>query len=517
MNKKVIGIIIGLMSAALIGIVWSQMNVILTSIRTNEEKFNDNVQEALYEVATEIEEDERFSEFEGTQSGFSLNYYRGKMGGNNQSILTVAQKLNSIKLVDNASKEAFFEQFLSGPYDELFCKDCRKRRSLFTSRKHNDHPGVSQRPLGERVSPSVLKQMLSNELAARGINMPFDFGVYAKESKSWIIVNDHYVINEEKSIDRIPGTEQTNKPSKPYQTILFPQSFPEPSPGYLMVQFPSKLSFIWRNLWLNLLGTILFATIILGCFAYTVNIIFKQKRVSMMKTDFINNMTHEFKTPIATISLAADSITSPMISGSPEKIKRFAGIIKQENKRMNNQVEKVLQMALIDKQEFSLKLTSINLNDIITTAVENIGLQVEKRNGTAVADLKADNPVIEGDATHIANIINNLLDNANKYSPENPEIMVQTKEASNGVKVIISDKGVGMSKEDKKQIFDKFYRVHTGNLHDVKGFGLGLSYVKAIMDAHKGQVDVKSELGKGSSFILFFPRVADKKSRLSMT
>ena len=370
---------------------------------------------------------------------------------------------------------------------------------------------MKQRPLGERVDPGTLKEMLGREFVARGINMPFDFGVYSKETKSWIIVNDHYMIEEEGTKDRIPGIDRSNKPSKPYQTMLFSRSFPDPSPGFLMVQFPSHLSFIWRNLWLNLLGTILFATIILGCFAYTVNVIFRQKRVSMMKTDFINNMTHEFKTPIATISLAADSITSPLIAGSPEKIKRFAGIIKQENKRMNSQVEKVLQMALIDKRDFSLKLTSVNLHDIVNTAVENIGLQVEKREGNAFADLQAINPMIEGDATHIANIINNLLDNANKYSPEKPEISVHTRDMANGVQVIVKDNGVGMSKDDKKHIFDKFYRVHTGNLHDVKGFGLGLSYVKAIMTAHKGQIDVKSELNKGSSFILFFPRVVEGK------
>ena len=172
---------------------------------------------------------------------------------------------------------------------------------------------------------------------------------------------------------------------------------------------------------------------------------------------------------------------------------------------MNSQVEKVLQMALIDKRDFSLKLTDANLHDIISHAVENINLQVEKREGAVTVRLEASNPYVEGDVTHISNIINNLLDNANKYSSEKPEIEVQTRDVANGVEVMITDKGIGMSKEQRKHIFDKFYRVHTGNLHDVKGFGLGLSYVKAIMTAHKGAIDVKSELGKGSSFILSFP------------
>jgi two-component system, OmpR family, phosphate regulon sensor histidine kinase PhoR len=224
-----------------------------------------------------------------------------------------------------------------------------------------------------------------------------------------------------------------------------------------------------------------------------------------MKNDFINNMTHEFKTPIATISLAADSIGSPMIMNHPDKIKRFVDIIRQENRRMNSQVERVLQMALIDKNDFQLNLGELNLHEIIGQAVDNFSLQVEKREGALHTDLQATRPIIEGDATHIASIIHNLLDNANKYSPEQPDITIRTRNVPMGVEISIEDKGIGISKEARKYIFDKFYRVHTGNIHDVKGFGLGLSYVKAIMTAHKGLVDVKSEPGNGSTFILTFP------------
>ena len=224
-----------------------------------------------------------------------------------------------------------------------------------------------------------------------------------------------------------------------------------------------------------------------------------------MKTDFINNMTHEFKTPIATISLAADSIMSPMVISSKDKITRFSNIIKQENKRMLSQVEKVLQMALIDKKEFTLKVSDVDMHQVIREAIENVNLQVQKRGGQITTDLQAGRPMIQGDATHLSNVIHNLLDNANKYSPEVPEISVHTRNVKGGLEVIVEDKGIGMSKEERKQIFEKFYRVPTGNLHDVKGFGLGLSYVKAITDAHEGKVSVESEPGKGSSFILFLP------------
>jgi two-component system phosphate regulon sensor histidine kinase PhoR len=216
-------------------------------------------------------------------------------------------------------------------------------------------------------------------------------------------------------------------------------------------------------------------------------------------------MTHEFKTPIATISLAADSIVSPMVIGSKEKIERFSNIIKQENKRMLSQVEKVLQMALIDKKEFALKISDVDMHILIEQAIENVNLQVQRRGGHIKMQLEADQHVIQGDATHLSNVIHNLLDNANKYSPEAPEIYVQTRNAQGGLEVIVHDKGIGMTKEARKQIFEKFYRVPTGNLHDVKGFGLGLSYVKAITDAHQGQIIVESEPGKGSSFTVFLP------------
>jgi two-component system phosphate regulon sensor histidine kinase PhoR len=278
-----------------------------------------------------------------------------------------------------------------------------------------------------------------------------------------------------------------------------------PSPGMLMIYFPTKSELVWSSVWQNLLASILFTGIILFCFAYTVQVIFKQKKLSEMKNDFINNMTHEFKTPIATISLAADSITNPIISGNAEKVRRFADIIKQENKRMNSQVEKVLQMALLDKNDFQIKLTRVNLHEIIERAVENFALQVEKKEGVVKTELQANEAVVEGDLTHVTNIIHNLMDNANKYSPEKPQITLHTRNVPNGVELVVEDNGIGMTREALKHIFDKFYRVHTGDVHDVKGFGLGLSYVKAVMNAHKGQIDVKSELGKGSKFILFFP------------
>lgn len=226
-----------------------------------------------------------------------------------------------------------------------------------------------------------------------------------------------------------------------------------------------------------------------------------------MKTDFINNMTHEFKTPIATISLASDSILSPSILENQDKIKRFIGIIKQENRRMLGQVEKVLQMAQIEKEDINLKIAPFNLHDVIQDAIVNAELKVQAKGGQILTKLDATHPVIQGDANHIANIINNLLDNAEKYTPENPNITIQTQNVKKGIEIAITDNGIGMSKDAQKLIFERFYRVHTGNIHDVKGFGLGLSYVKAMTEAHGGKVTVQSEPGKGSTFTVFLPEM----------
>ncbi|MBK6782783.1 MAG: HAMP domain-containing histidine kinase [Saprospiraceae bacterium] len=233
-----------------------------------------------------------------------------------------------------------------------------------------------------------------------------------------------------------------------------------------------------------------------------------------MKTDFINNMTHEFKTPIATISLASDSILSPGIMENTDKIKRFIGIIKQENARMLNQVEKVLQMAQIEKNDLNLKISGIHLHELIEEAIINAELKVQAKGGSIETVFVAKQDEIEGDFTHISNIINNLLDNAEKYTPEKPQIIVQTKNVKKGIEISVSDNGIGMSKESQKLIFEKFYRVHTGNVHDVKGFGLGLSYVKAMVEAHGGKVSVQSELGKGSNFTIFLPEKFSNQNKV---
>ncbi len=273
----------------------------------------------------------------------------------------------------------------------------------------------------------------------------------------------------------------------------------------LSVIVPHQQSLIWKEMIWFILGAVLFTIIITTAFFITIRTLLKQKKLSEIKSDFINNMTHEFKTPLATISLAVDALKNEKVSGNPEKTRYFTGIIKEENKRMNKQVETILQAALLDKQEVQLKLKRMDAHDLIASALNNIQLQVEEKHGRLEVNMEAEKDIILADEVHFTNLINNLLDNAVKYSKENLCIRLSTKNAGNSIKIRIEDNGIGMTKETVNRIFEKFYRAHTGNVHNVKGFGLGLSYVKKMVDAHHGTIKAESVLGKGSSFTITIP------------
>jgi len=368
----------------------------------------------------------------------------------------------------------------------------------------------------ERIQKDNLDTYLKHEIEQQDIDLYFDYGIYSKKEMSFIIMNGHFTASigtTNQSTNVETGNELYNSE---YKIPLFDTAISnaaegdpiENAPGYLQVYFPNKEKALWSAVIPSLLMSILFTGLVLVCFGFVMYVIQRQKQVSEMKTDFINNMTHEFKTPIATISLASDSIRSPMILNNPDKVLRFTNIIKEENKRMLSQVEKVLQMAMLDKKDFQLKLSSIDVHDLISTAVEHMSLKVLKRNGILRTDLKAKSTTLNADATHLSNIIHNLLDNAEKYSSEKVDILIGTENTKSGIMINISDNGIGMTKDQLKNIFEKFYRAHTGNIHDVKGFGLGLSYVKAMVDAHEGTINVKSEIGKGSTFSIYLPQKA---------
>ena len=273
----------------------------------------------------------------------------------------------------------------------------------------------------------------------------------------------------------------------------------------LIVIVPNFKKQVWDNLKWIITGAAIFMLIIIAAFYVTLRSLFNQKKLSEIKTDFINNMTHEFKTPLATISLAIDAIRNEKVQGDKEKIQYFSNIIKEENKRMNKHVETILQAALMEKQEFQLNLVPIHVNETLRYVLDSYELQLLEKNAKIETNFLAKHDNINADETHFTNLFSNLIDNAIKYSKENLVIKVSTQSNAKAITIKIEDNGIGMSKESVKRIFEKFYRAHTGNIHNVKGFGLGMSYVKTVIDAHKGKIRVESTLGKGSCFIVEIP------------
>lgn len=275
---------------------------------------------------------------------------------------------------------------------------------------------------------------------------------------------------------------------------------------FLVVIVPHQNAIIFKEILWFIVGTILFTLIITTAFFLTIRALLRQKKLSEIKSDFINNMTHEFKTPLATISLAVDALKNEKVKGDEEKMRYFTDIIKEENKRMNKQVETILQAALLEKKKIQLNLIKTSAHKLINSAINNIRLPLLEKNGKIEIHLDANPDTILADEVHFTNMINNLLDNAVKYSkPEGLMIKISTSLSNDFLSIKIEDNGIGMSKETLSRIFEKFYRAHTGNIHDVKGFGLGLSYVKAMTSAHKGIINADSTLGKGTTFIINIP------------
>lgn len=378
---------------------------------------------------------------------------------------------------------------------------------------------LSDRPIEDRVNRLALDTLLRQSLAERGISIPFAYGVRTRFQPKFLFTS--------------LGTEPEQFDADGYKAALFPNNMMEAG-NYVYVHFPTQQQFILSRLAFTFGASAVLLLVILACFYIAISTIVKQKKLADIKNDFINNMTHEFKTPISTISLAVEmaqeqlgSVTTNEVGtfavagstserqptdrvaqeqrSSDNRLTRYMGIIRDENRRLGSHVEKVLQMALLDRGEIVLNLSPVNIHAVIEKVLNNIGLQIEQREGEVELNFDAENEIVEADEVHLTNILYNLLDNAIKYSPGKPHITIQTRSLLEGISVTVADRGLGMTKDQLSRIFEKFYRVPTGNRHDVKGFGLGLSYVRKMVDEHRGQIRVESQPGKGSSFEIELP------------
>ena len=347
-------------------------------------------------------------------------------------------------------------------------------------------------PYDSILTTAEMDSLIRLQLNIRGVDTRYEFCIYKPERQEFLM--------EQSPNFRKELIEKGNA------YLLF-QADIYTSPEYLLIYFPREKQFLLTELWGMLLISIILIIVIVYSFTYTITTIFRQKRLSEMKNDFINNMTHEFKTPISTISLACEALADKDIRGSGEFLDSYLSMIQEENKRLAGMAEKILQTAVIDKGQLKMNKEIINLHEIIIDVIKNLRIQVEIKDGEISRRLKATKSQIEGDKVHVTNLVYNLLDNANKYSPRKPMIRITTENANNGIVMTIEDNGIGIGKNEQKKIFDKLYRVPTGNIHEVRGFGLGLSYVKAIVEEHHGKISLESEANRGSKFRVFLPFV----------
>jgi two-component system phosphate regulon sensor histidine kinase PhoR len=349
------------------------------------------------------------------------------------------------------------------------------------------------------ITVGLIDTLLKQEFAGKGINSEYEFGVYSPDSNKIVL---------EKT-----GKYHEELLFKGYSFFLFSGSALS-TRDFLLVYFPDQSRYNLRSLWAMMLLSLTIVVVIVAAFSYSVFTIIRQRKLSELKNDFINNMTHEFKTPISTISLACQALSDKDIPRSNEMYNDYIQIIADENHRLGEMAEKILQTAILEKGNLHLRDESIDIHELISDVIHKIAIQIEIRDGVINQSLKASQPIIKADKVHLSNVIYNLLDNANKYSPRKPHILVSTSSAENGVHISVQDKGMGISKANLKRVFDKLYRVPTGDVHNVKGFGLGLSYVKFIVEKHGGNISVESEPGKGSTFTLFLPYVVPVQNKM---
>jgi len=343
--------------------------------------------------------------------------------------------------------------------------------------------------LTERLTVELLDSVLAQSFEMVGISLPFEFAVTGQDGSVQLVGYSN---------------ESEWRQSRHYRSRLYPDDLVLET-TMLEVVFPDQRLFIFRNVWFMLVSSILIILVLIYLSFFSVSTIIRQKEVSEIKNDFINNMTHELKTPISTISLACEALKDKDLNSIEEIRNRYINVISMENKRLWNQVELVLQSAVWDKGDFRLKLEQINIHEKIENAASKISMQIQEKSGSLEMDLQAKNPLIVADKMHLINVIYNLLDNSIKYSYDQPKVKISTRDDDKGVYISVSDNGIGISKENQEKVFEKLYRVPTGNVHNVKGYGLGLNYVKSVVEKHHGEVSLKSQLKKGSTFTIFIP------------
>jgi two-component system, OmpR family, phosphate regulon sensor histidine kinase PhoR len=523
-NVRLISILAGL---AMLGLIVIQLYWVSNAITLKEQRFEQSVNEALSSVVYKMEKQHTAArikrKFNFRKQGMRWLVEHDSLQQGAVLVQDSFADNHSFRVRGNRFKVKVLEEMVSDS-NGVITKETRQH-SFIEDSLHHLGPSVLMNPLdsnmktirwiehkndmvndifdelvsiniyndvNDRIDTMLLDSLLRLELMNKGIDAEYEYGIL-----------DRSMLKPAAGKQEIDPEQEALAASR-FKVNLAPENI-FIQPKYLSVYFPGQSNYILRTMWWMLAMSVLLIVIIILSFYYTISTIFRQKKLSEIKNDFISNMTHEFKTPISTISLACEVLNDTSVDKSPERVHNYVKVISEENKRLSTLVENILQTAILDKGEFRLKMQEVNVHDIIQQAISNVALQVEKREGEILTRLEAQQPVIQADRVHLTNIIFNLIDNALKYTDAKPVIEIGTEKGNAGIIITVKDNGIGISKENQKRIFETLYRVPTGNIHNVKGFGLGLSYVKAIAEKHGGSISVDSEPGNGSTFRIFLP------------
>jgi len=539
MKKNLIVIVVSFITIILLGLVGIQLYWIRSAVILRESNFKRSVAEAVTNTIHKLEKIEVantirnrvygtkhdatiFSTLDSINSLFNnemekmLGYYTttGPTEGN-YSPEKISVKLSeyeyekSVKYIDTSAlevnttpeeevfevapnKDTFSLQLSSNIYDSISNQiNHFLKKTFIVSDVFEDIFCLRQyQKLESRINFQMLDSILNIELSNKGINTVYEYGIYNS-------------VKNKITFQRT-GLYKDELIKEGYPFNLFPSDL-FVTPEYFLIYFPYQKQFLLTRMWVMLTVSFVLILLVILSFIYTLSTLIKQRKLSEMKNDFINNMTHEFKTPVSTIALACEALKDRQIEKSPELYSTYINIINEENKRLGNIAENVLQTALVDKGKLNFKIVEVNIHEIIEKCVSNFALQLKRYNARITMNLKAGRHVVMGDSEHLSHVFNNLIDNALKYATDKPHLEISTGNVQDGIHISFKDNGIGISKTNQKKIFDKLYRVHVGNLHNVKGFGLGLSYVKTIIEKHGGSITVESELRKGSEFRVFIP------------
>lgn len=495
------------MSLSFVILLGLQLTYIREMANMKKEQFDESVNRALYQASRNLELNETLRYLE---KDVNDNEMRSSRGDSIATAMSTGSKpahaQTSFELKTISSKPAQMPKAMilrtdknSNTAASKSLQEIVKNRYVYQKALLDEVVmtmlySASDKPLKERINFKILDQDLKAELMNNGINIPYHFTVSTQDGREIYRCPDY---TDE-------GSEYT------YSQVLF-RNAPDTKMGVVRIHFPDINSYIYSSVKF-MIPSVVFTFILFITFIFTIVVIFRQKRYTEIKNDFINNMTHELKTPIASISLAAQMLNDDSLAKSPSMMKHLIGVVTDETKRLRFLVEKVLQMSMFDRKKASFKKKQLDLNEMVENIANSFTLRVEHTGGKVHVEIGAIDSAIYVDEVHFQNVIFNLMDNAVKYRKQGEpvDIFLKTWNDDQHLYLSIRDTGQGMKKEDLKKIFEKFYRVHTGNVHDVKGFGLGLAYVKKVVDLHNGEIKVDSELGKGTTFTIKLPVIKDE-------